>query len=151
MRKTPFKCLGKLPISITGLDAGNLYHDYHGVELYKSNYIGDMAEYVLNCLYPNATVKIVNARIHNMKPGVQLKRHVDRSLSDKAYKVVHVVLKTNKKATLSVEYKDKVITKHLRKGHAYEFNNNYPHWGENAGKEERIHLFIECFIFSKSK
>ena len=54
---------------------------------------------------------------------------------------IHVPVQTNEGAFLHLGNS----AFHLQEGQAYEVNNNIPHYAENNGTEDRIHLIFEYY------
>lgn len=143
----PIKLLTKVDFPALDFIFDNLYFDYHGVHLYKSDDAFKLAKNLAQIAFPQSKIQILNARLHNMVPGVTLKEHVDKSPPDaEHFHVLHFPLKTNSEAFLA--FGD---TKYqLQQHHLYEFNYTLPHWGSNKGTEERIHLFIEVYAYDQN-
>ena len=136
------KCLGKHTIEGDLKLTTGIYHDYHGVTLHKDEKYREEALRIAEKFFPNTTIQVVNARLHRMGPGVQLKKHRDGSPPNKdVFHVLHLPLKTNPKAYLAFED----LEVHMEEGKVYEINYTKPHWGGNDGEEERIHLFMEIY------
>lgn len=125
-----------------------VYFDYHGVKLYKSPDITQLAKNLSSIAFPGHTVQVLNARLHDMPAGCMLKEHTDRVPPDaEHFHVLHFPLKTNPDAFLA--FGDTHY--HMQKHTLYEFNYSRPHWGGNAGTENRIHLFMEIYAYENEE
>ena len=79
----------------------------------------------------------VRARFVSLKPGTEVRPHID--YSPKYALKVHIPVYTNDKAILGFEGHGE---HHLRSGKATIVNSAIKHWAANRGDEERIHLVI---------
>jgi hypothetical protein len=152
--KQPIKRLGEYKLKTKLFPAENKYFDYHTVELYKDQSYRQAAQEITEHFFPNTTVMVLNARLHVMKPGVQLKKHVDGiPPAHENFHVLHLPLKTNHDAYLAFESDEPTenCKINLKEGHVYELNYGIPHWGANDGNEERTHLFMEVFATPKEE
>lgn len=82
--------------------------------------------------------KVMLARL---AAGAVIDRHVDGAGSNLHTHKIHIPLETNEHAKIFIH--DEPF--HLEVGQAYEVNNLVPHWVENRGATDRIHLIFEAF------
>jgi hypothetical protein len=85
-----------------------------------------------------ASSRIMLARL---RPGGEIKRHVDSAPSAAATHKVHVPIRTQPGVEFWVE--DEVHF--LERGGAFEVNNKILHGGRNASDVERIHLVFDYY------
>ena len=81
------------------------------------------------------------AMLARLEAGRGIDRHVDGEGSHPLAHRIHVPLRTNPRATLTVHGTDF----QLRAGHAYEVNNLVPHGAFNGGDQDRVHFIFEVF------
>ena len=73
--------------------------------------------------------------------GQRIERHIDGAPAARFPHKIHVPVQTNEGAFLHLGNS----AFHLQEGQAYEVNNNIPHYAENNGTEDRIHLIFEYY------
>ena len=148
MISEPLRLLGPYQLEKNLVPTNDIYFDYYQVSLHKDETYREAALEIGKHFFRDHHIELLNARVHVMKPGIQLKKHTDSvPPSHENFHVLHLPLKTNDKAYLAFER----LRVHLKEGHVYEINYGIPHWGANDGDEERIHLFIELFATPKDR
>lgn len=82
--------------------------------------------------------KVMLARL---EAGHGIDAHVDEGRLDSLVHKVHIPLRTDARAVLTVDGE----RFHLAAGYAWEVNNLAPHGAHNGGARDRIHLIFEVF------
>lgn len=77
----------------------------------------------------------------SLAAGSRIDTHVDRGAAFRRAHKIHIPVRTEPAATLTVGG----VEHHLSKGHAYEVNNTLPHGACNSGGRERVHFIFEVF------
>jgi aspartyl/asparaginyl beta-hydroxylase (cupin superfamily) len=76
-----------------------------------------------------------------LRAGGNIKAHKDGNAAATFPHKIHIPIQTNEKVAFFVNPK----IYHFEKGKAYEVNNLAPHYVENLGEKDRIHLIFEYF------
>ena len=75
-------------------------------------------------------------------PGGKLLKHSDGPQTCKSY---HLPVASNDQAVSLFEVDGEEIRLHLEVGTLYEYDRATPHWAENNGETDRIHLVCEVY------
>ena len=81
------------------------------------------------------------AMFASLAAGSGIDPHTDGGLATRHAHKIHVPVRTEPAATLTVGD----VTQHLRKGYAYEVNNTLLHAAFNGGVRERVHFIFEVY------
>ena len=92
---------------------------------------------VLNCFQPEISRTILS----NIKANCAVPKHMDHdSLLSVRY---HIALETNPNCYLCYEQNNEIVKVHIPvDGRVWFLNPGLPHWAENNGDTDRIHLII---------
>lgn len=86
---------------------------------------------------------IGSARFLKLVPGAKIKEHYDYELSFESGRArLHVPILTNSQVLFFLDA-DRV---EMQPGECWYLNFSLPHWIENNGETDRIHLVIDCEI-----
>ena len=115
------------------------FRSYPGWTIWRRTLLPTMAQAIApygfsEPCYPKAMLARLGA-------GHCIDRHVDGAGSNLHTHKIHVPLRTEPAAVLTVDGVDY----HLREGQAYEVNNIVPHGAFNGGMRDRIHFIFEVF------
>jgi hypothetical protein len=75
-------------------------------------------------------------------PGGMLLKHTD---DPKPYRSYHLPIASNERAFSLFDVGGTCVRMHLDVGTLYEYDRTVPHWAENNGDTDRVHLVCEVF------
>jgi len=93
----------------------------------------------LQALQHISGLAMARAMLVKLKPGGQVKPHVDEGLYASCTERFHYVVETNTGAVYSVDGVDE----HLPVGTLWWFDKTKEHWAFNNGQTDRIHLIFD--------
>ncbi len=86
-------------------------------------------------------IDVVTARFMILEPGGIIQRHTDSFLENEIARL-HLPIQTNPNAKLYINHTDASWPE----GELWYGDFRLPHWGENNGDTERIHLVIDAIV-----
>lgn len=124
---------------IDGNHDARRFRSYPGWTIWHRSLLPVMTEASAAYGFPNPAYP--KAMLARLAAGHGIDRHVDGAGSNLHTHKIHVPLRTEPAAVLTVDNVDY----HLEEGHAYEVNNIVPHGAYNGGLRDRIHFIFEVF------
>ena len=115
------------------------FHSNPGWLIWRDSLLPAMAR--ASAAYGFAEPVYPKAMLARLAAGHGIDRHVDGGGTNLHTHKIHVPLRTDPAAVLTVAGADY----HLREAHAYEVNNTLPHGAFNGGTRDRIHFIFEVF------
>jgi hypothetical protein len=86
-------------------------------------------------------------KIHRLRPDQEITLHSDPTNSRENTHVVHLVVSTNNKVIFNLDGEDR----EFKTGHIYEIDNTKPHYVQNNGDTDRIHLMAIVYGHLKTE
>jgi hypothetical protein len=77
-----------------------------------------------------------------LAPNGKVHRHVD---TKDVYDSFHIPVYTHNEATCYMEVNGVAVAHHLEHGKVYLYDRTKPHWSENVGRSDRVHLIMEIY------
>lgn len=85
----------------------------------------------------------LSVRLLNLRPGAVVKEHKDPGLSyEEGLARIHIPIQTNSEVSFYVEGEKM----DLEPGSCWYINFDLPHWLDNAGTTDRVHLVMDCVV-----